>query len=131
MFEEKSKMKKVFSAFLAGMLCFTGLTVAGFAVSAKSDPLIIAFGDSLTAAGEYIKNLNNQFGINIINAGVGGNNTVDGKARFQRDVLSKNPDTVIICFGMNDSARDMAKYVEMEAFKNNLRYFITTLRKDR
>lgn len=112
------------------MLCFTGASASGIPVEAKSDPVIIAFGDSLTEAGDYIKNLNNQFGINIINAGVGGNNTNDAKARFQKDVLSKNPDTVIICFGMNDSARDMAKYVEIETFKNNLRYFITTL-KDR
>ena len=123
-------MKKIFSAFLSAVFCITGLSVFGLPVSATGGPVIIAFGDSLTAAGVYIKNLNNQFGTNIINAGVGGNNTVEGKARFQKDVLSKNPDTVIICFGMNDSAKDMAKYVEIEAFKDNLRYFITTL-KDR
>jgi lysophospholipase L1-like esterase len=128
--KELIKLKKIFSVFLSGIFCFTGLSWAAIPVSANDKPVIIAFGDSLTAEGVYIKNLNNQFGINIINAGVGGNNTVEGKARFQKDVLSKNPDTVIICFGMNDSAKDMAKYVEIEAFKNNLRYFIKTL-KDR
>lgn len=121
-------MRKIFTAVLRTILCLAGLTLAVLPASAESKPVIVAFGDSLTAEGEYIKNLNKQFGVNIINAGVGGNNTVDGKARFQQDVLSKNPDTVIICFGMNDSAKDMSKYVEIEAFKNNLRYFVTTLK---
>jgi lysophospholipase L1-like esterase len=121
-------MKKIFSALLSVVFCFTGMAMVCVPVSAQSGPVIIAFGDSLTAAGVFVKNLNNQYGMNIINAGVGGNNTNDGRARFQNDVLSKNPNVVIICFGMNDSALDMAKHVEIETFKDNLRYFITTLK---
>jgi len=120
-------MRKFLYAVLGAVVGLTGLALA-VPASAAGGPVIVAFGDSLTASGDYIQNLNQQFGTNIINAGVGGNNTVDGKARFQKDVLSKNPDTVIICFGMNDSAKDMQKYVEIESFRNNLRYFIAALK---
>lgn len=124
-------MKRSFSIILSLVLCFTGMSFSASAVSAaENTPVVVAFGDSLTAAGVFVNTLKTKFGFNIINAGVGGNNTNDAKLRFNSDVLSKNPDIVIICFGMNDSALDMAKYVEMETFKNNLRYFITTL-KDR
>ena len=43
----------------------------------------------------------------IINAGIGGHNTENARARLQKDVLSKNPDVVIIQFGINDAAIDV------------------------
>jgi len=122
-------MKKIFSAFLSISLCLTGMSFAAVDVSAsETKPVIIAFGDSLTAAGVWVNNLNIKFGLDIINKGIGGNNTNDAKARFNTDVLSKNPDIVIICFGMNDSAKDMTKHVEINTYKNNLRYFINSLK---
>lgn len=119
-------MKKLFCTFLSAFLCLGTVPVQAFAAS--SSPVIVAFGDSLTAAGVWVNNINSKYGLNIINKGVGGNNTKDGIARFNNDVLSLNPDVVIICFGMNDSAKDMAKYVPIETFKDNLRNFITTLK---
>ena len=38
----------------------------------------------------------------VINAGVGGNTTADAMARFQVDVLNRDPDTVVMQFGIND-----------------------------
>ena len=40
--------------------------------------------------------------INIINAGIRGTAAPYGVERLQRDVLSKNPDLCVVCFGLND-----------------------------
>lgn len=89
---------------------------------------IVAFGDSLTARGTWINLLAGRFGAEFINAGVGGDKTTEGIARFQKQVLDEDPDIVIINFGMNDQAVingnplvPVAKYTE------NLEYFAKTL----
>lgn len=43
-----------------------------------------------------------EIGLHIINAGIGGNTSSDLLARFERDVLSYEPDWVSICIGIND-----------------------------
>lgn len=40
----------------------------------------------------------------MINAGISGGTAPHGLARLQRDVLSHNPDLVVVCFGLNDAA---------------------------
>jgi lysophospholipase L1-like esterase len=40
--------------------------------------------------------------INIINAGIGGNNAQQGYDRIERDVLAYSPDLAVVCFGLND-----------------------------
>lgn len=40
--------------------------------------------------------------ITVFNAGISGHKSTDMQARFQRDVLSKNPDLVTISVGVND-----------------------------
>lgn len=40
--------------------------------------------------------------INIINAGISGDNAPHGYERIERDVLVHNPDLVVVCFGLND-----------------------------
>ena len=42
--------------------------------------------------------------VNIIHAGIGGDNAVKGLERLERDVLSYSPDLVVVCFGLNDSS---------------------------
>jgi acyl-CoA thioesterase-1 len=52
--------------------------------------------------------------INIINAGIGGNNAQQGLDRMERDVLAYSPDLVIVCFGLNDACagiENLDKYV--------------------
>lgn len=41
--------------------------------------------------------------VNILNAGVSGENAQDGLKRLERDVLSRKPDLVIVAFCLNDS----------------------------
>ncbi|MBQ8526440.1 MAG: GDSL family lipase [Clostridia bacterium] len=40
--------------------------------------------------------------VNIVNAGISGDNAPHGYERLERDVLSSNPDLVVVCFGLND-----------------------------
>lgn len=42
--------------------------------------------------------------INLINAGIAGDNAVGAQSRVQRDVVSHNPDLTVVCFGLNDAA---------------------------
>ncbi len=107
---------------------------------------IVAFGDSTTAprrVGErdmlevYANRLAHElpalgFRTHLFNAGVPSDTTERGRARFERDVLSREPDAVIIQFGANDSAIDVHKNrteprVAQKTYEDHLRFFITTL----
>jgi lysophospholipase L1-like esterase len=106
---------------------------------------IVAFGDSTTAPrvvdgaslrvyADILPEALEQRGIsaNVINAGVGGNDTGQARARFESDVLAHNPDIAIVQFGLNDSCIDVwdgkdRPRVTRETYLDNLRYFIETL----
>ncbi len=47
--------------------------------------------------------------INIINSGISGDSAPIGLQRLERDVLSYNPDLVVVSYGLNDSTGGMAK----------------------
>ena len=49
--------------------------------------------------------------INVLNAGVAGDTATRALLRFERDVLSHNPDLVIVAFGVNDFGNTDA-YIE-------------------
>lgn len=83
---------------------------------------IICFGDSVTNGArpgvkeeETFRRLLDRklkeagVGCEVINAGVGGNNTGDALARMEEDVLSRKPTHVVIMFGINDSWIDDGK----------------------
>lgn len=110
----------------------------------ETDWTVVAFGDSTTAPrGELrvyprvLKELLARQGVpcQVINAGVGGNTTSQARARFARDVLEKEPDCVILQFGINDSAVDVWRdppaeqpRVLLEDYEKNLRYFCKELK---
>ena len=97
--------------------------------SSDRTPTIAFFGDSVTHGCFYVYVKNNimetyvdtksgypekvryifntlypDIPINIINSGISGDNATNGfKNRLERDVLSFNPDLVVVCFGLNDS----------------------------
>jgi lysophospholipase L1-like esterase len=99
-------------------------------------PVVVGFGDSTTAGRSYCTVLAARIsGITVENRGIGGNTTAMAAARFERDVLSINPDLVIIQFGINDAAVDVWKdppatksRVSRDDYRNNLRSFVTTLK---
>jgi lysophospholipase L1-like esterase len=74
---------------------------------------IVCLGDSITEQGgqpggyvnllqRYLTALYPSQQIQVFNAGISGHKSTDMQARFQRDVLSKNPDLVTISVGVND-----------------------------
>ena len=40
--------------------------------------------------------------VNILNAGISGDNAPNGLKRLERDVLRHEPDLVVVCYGLND-----------------------------
>ena len=105
---------------------------------------VVAFGDSNSAPRKgvvtYSDLLRNEFAkknldIKVINSGLPGNTTVNGKERFEKDVLAHKPNLVIIQFGTNDAAVDVWKTppatesrVAIGIYEQNLRGFITALK---
>lgn len=74
---------------------------------------IVTIGDSITEAGKYpggyvwlleryLNALYPDRAIEIINAGISGHKATDMQARFQKDVIDKKPDLVMINVGVND-----------------------------
>lgn len=79
---------------------------------------IVAFGDSVTHGALYLENnfetvywnrlrqkinaVRDYMPVNVINAGIGGTTAKESVARIDSQVLSHNPDLVIVCFGLND-----------------------------
>ncbi len=103
---------------------------------------IIAFGDSTTAPrGELVvfadllaQELPKRgMKVEVINSGVPGNNTEQARERFEKDVLARKPDAVVLWFGLNDAAVDVylnatEPRVSLERYENNLRSFVRQLR---
>jgi acyl-CoA thioesterase-1 len=91
---------------------------------------IVCFGDSITGVyyhtgnrrawcdlvGITLRQLYPGARLEMINAGVSGNSTVDALRRMESDVLRPHPQLVLVMFGMNDVAR-----VAPEDFRANLR----------
>lgn len=119
-------MKKLFCLIFT--VVFLALSVP-FGVSAQEELVIVAFGDSITAADKWQKYIEREYSVDIINAGVGGDTTRTAKTRFKKDVLNKNPDVVFISLGVNDCAIDMDRYVDIDTYKENMAYFIDECQK--
>ena len=100
---------------------------------------IAAFGDSLTegvALKDGQKNwtdlISEELSADVKNCGVGGNTTGAGLVRMENDVISYNPDIVLIAFGMNDHVivdRNGRTKTEREKFALNLCEMVTRVRK--
>ncbi|WP_050179739.1 GDSL-type esterase/lipase family protein [Domibacillus robiginosus] len=104
------------------------------------DTVVVTFGDSNTEGTNWLENptyaesdkwaakLGQTY--QVINAGIGGDTTVKGYNRFERDVLAKNPDIVTIMFGTNDAviSTEARARVSKKEFEENIRYFVDTLK---
>jgi len=88
------------------------IIAAGF-TTMQQKKKIIFFGDSITQAGVGPKGYITRFGeklaqkglkdqYELTGAGIGGNKVYDLYLRMEDDVLSKNPDIVVIWVGVND-----------------------------
>ncbi len=138
-------MKYNIARYIRVALLFGLITVSETCFLAAEPTTIVAFGDSTTAIrGELnvycdlLKSGLAQRGMpaQVINSGVGRDHTQSARERFENDVLAHHPDLVIIQFGINDSTIDVWKTppenqprVALKNYKENLRYFVTELRK--
>ncbi len=61
----------------------------------------------------------------VINAGVGGNNTVDLLARIEKDCLAQRPELTILMVGTNDV--NSKKYVPLPVYEQNMRTICSRL----
>lgn len=64
--------------------------------------------------------------INIINSGISGDTTSGGLKRLDRDVLSYNPDLVVVSFGLNDVCVGGEK--GLDEYKNNLKEIFSKIK---
>jgi lysophospholipase L1-like esterase len=67
-----------------------------------------------------------QNDIEVINAGVGGNNTVDLLNRIGRDCLSFHPKLTVLMGGTNDM--NSIKYVPLDQYRQNLVQLVSKIR---
>ncbi len=87
---------------------------------------IVCYGDSITfgygadAGQDYPSWLAKKIAFTVINAGVDGDNSAEGLARINADVLGKGPLLVIIEFGGNDFLGG----IPLEATVNNIKEMV-------
>lgn len=93
------------------------------------ETVLVCFGDSLTAGigapegKSYPDYLKNYLDVKIINKGVPGETASQGRKRLKKDVLSLDPDIVILEFGANDYFRKIAS----EKTKIHLEHMVDSL----
>ena len=121
--------------FLFIIICAFIINCNNNATDDDQDITIVCFGDSLTAgygatkpglddkSKSYPAFLQNKVTIPVINAGVTGNTTAQGLSRVNTDVVSKNPEIVIVNLGAND----LFQGIPMSTTKNNLQKIINIL----
>ena len=63
--------------------------------------------------------------VNIVNAGISGDNSLGGLRRLESDVIRFSPDLTVVCFALNDS---MAGMDGLEKFKDNVRSIVKALK---
>lgn len=99
-------MKKILCMILCVLLCaapFAGVCAAPSADAPLLDGAkLVTFGDSITALSTWPYAVAKGANVHLYNEGIGGNTSIQGAARFERDVLAHDPDFVIISFGTND-----------------------------
>lgn len=52
-----------------------------------------------------------KLNLEIINAGAGGTNAENGFDRLENDVISHNPDLVIVCYGLNECGEAIKSFI--------------------
>jgi len=106
-----------------------GAAAAEAGVSKKA--CVVCFGDSITASAYPAKLGRLLPTCRVANAGVGGNTSTQGLARFDSDVVAVAPAAVAILFGANDCvlAGPRQYQTSVDTYEANLRAMVAECRK--
>ena len=121
------------TSLILALVCLQFVVVGNHAFgepprSTATKPKVICFGDSITNRG-YPKILEELVAVDAINAGVGGNSTAKALRRLKKDVLTREPDVVVVQFGTNDLRADADHaYVPVAQFRANLESIVDQCR---
>lgn len=115
---------------------YTRFTISVVKDSALScifkDKTVVAFGDSITHMPGWVSMMKSELGTEVINAGYSGDTTLLAIKRIEEDVLSHDPDVVIMNFGMNDHAEvinSKQPLVSLRMYENTYRTMIKRILK--
>ncbi len=93
----------------------------------KPNDRVVLFGDSITEERNYTRPFQDyvyarypERHIRFFNAGWSGDQLGGGLNRLKRDVLSRKPNVVTMCFGMNDGHYAKISDDSANAYRNNL-----------
>jgi acyl-CoA thioesterase-1 len=97
----------------------------------KAGESIVAIGDSITAGGGYLRDIDAVLAQQypelktpkVINAGVSGQKAEDLIKRFEKDVVARKPAVVTVSIGINDVWHRLGKPADenvLKAYKENL-----------
>lgn len=114
---DTARLFKLFSKLEEGKpvtLCFLGGSITQGSLSSKPTTCYAY------KVYEWFKETFKNADITYVNAGVGGTTSAFGAARCDRDVLSHNPDFVLVEFSVNDECDDYF----MESYEGIIRKFI-------
>jgi acyl-CoA thioesterase-1 len=128
-----------------GAMLLAHVGILSCAVAAESGVVrIVCLGDSVTKAVREGVRPEETFcavleqrlkaagqDVTVVNAGIGGHTTKDGLQRFDKDVLSQQPDYVVIMFGLNDSWIDAGKTASrltVDEYRANLENMLARLK---
>ncbi len=97
-----------------------------FTPAPLDNAMLVVFGDSITALGEWGKTVAQNCNMRYFNGAKGAITSEEGLARFDTFVASRDPDYVTLCFGMNDllMVSTNTPKVTPEQFKLNMKKLV-------
>lgn len=134
----RTSLRVLASALLAVVSLDVAAAIAPFAPNER-----IAFlGDSITAFELHLRDLRwfmaRKYGTQspfFLNCGTAGDSTANGIARVTYDLMTMNPDRVVVMFGMNDNSYgswsdgvSSGHAARLVAYADNLRTLVETIR---
>lgn len=118
-------MKRFLSIMLCGTLLFGCVGLSGCSKNENTldGKKLVVFGDSLTAFGTWPLTAAENCNMYLFNGALGGTNTDEGLERFEKYVLTREPDFVTICFAQNDLLMEGVDQPQVtpDKFKENLK----------